>query len=110
LSTRPIPKGPGRRPKSLARQRFIELLAQGGPLRAACLEVGVSRSAVAARRPRARTARPRAYSFTQHLEERVCGLPYRPYPAWPVVLMPETFAKAMTASRGPSLSVAAAPG
>ena len=45
LSTRRIPKGPGRRPKSLARQRFMELLAQGVPLRVACLEVGVSRSA-----------------------------------------------------------------
>jgi len=44
LSTRRIPKGPGRRPKSLARQQFMELLAQGVPLRVACLEVGVSRS------------------------------------------------------------------
>ena len=44
MSTRRIPKGPGRRPKSLARQQFMELLAQGVPLRVACLEVGVSRS------------------------------------------------------------------
>lgn len=45
MSTRRIPKGPGRRPKSLARQRFLELLAQGVPLRLAAIEVGVSRSA-----------------------------------------------------------------
>ena len=44
LSTRRIPKGPGRRPKSLARRRFMELLAQGWSLNAACREVGVVRT------------------------------------------------------------------
>ena len=44
LSTRRIPKGPGRRPKSLARRRFMELLAQGWSLSAACREVGVVRT------------------------------------------------------------------
>lgn len=39
------PGGPGRRPKSLARQRFVELIAQGVPFRVAAIEVGVSRSA-----------------------------------------------------------------
>lgn len=43
-STHRIPKGPGRRLKSLARQRFMELFGQGVPLRAAAIEVGVSRS------------------------------------------------------------------
>lgn len=45
MSTRRVPKGPGRRPKSLARQQFMELRANGWSLRAACREVGVSRSA-----------------------------------------------------------------
>jgi len=45
MSTRRVRKGPGRRPKSEARRRFVELMAQGWPLRAACAEVGVSRSA-----------------------------------------------------------------
>jgi Helix-turn-helix domain/zinc-finger of transposase IS204/IS1001/IS1096/IS1165/Helix-turn-helix domain of transposase family ISL3 len=44
LSTRRVPKGPGRRPKSLARRRFMELLAEGWSMRAACKEVGISRS------------------------------------------------------------------
>src|SRR5690606_5736942 len=44
LSSRRIPKGPGRRPKSLARRRFMELLAQGWPLAAAAREVGVVRT------------------------------------------------------------------
>lgn len=45
MSTRRVPKGPGRRPKSLARQQFMDLLANGWSLLAACREVGVSRSA-----------------------------------------------------------------
>ena len=44
MSTRRVPKGPGRRPKSLARRRFMELLAEGWSMRAACKEVGISRS------------------------------------------------------------------
>lgn len=44
MSTRRIPKGPGRRPKSLARRRCMELLAQGWSLNAACREVGVVRT------------------------------------------------------------------
>lgn len=43
MPTRRVPKGPGRRPKSLARKRFLELMAQGWPA-AAAREVGVSRS------------------------------------------------------------------
>lgn len=45
MSTRRVRKGPGRRQKSEARRRFVELIAQGWSLRAACVEVGVSRSA-----------------------------------------------------------------
>ncbi len=45
LSSRRVAKGPGRRPMSEARRRFVELLAAGWSLRAACREVGVSRSA-----------------------------------------------------------------
>jgi len=43
LSTRRIPQGPGRRPKSLARRRFMELLNKGVSIRAACREIGVCR-------------------------------------------------------------------
>ena len=43
MSTRRIPKGPGRRPKSLARRRFIKLLNKGVYIRAACREIGVCR-------------------------------------------------------------------
>ena len=43
MSTRRIPKGPGRRPKSLARRRFMELLNKGVSIRAACREIGVCR-------------------------------------------------------------------
>lgn len=43
--SRRVKKGQGRRPKSLARRRFVELLAQGWSVRAACRELGISRSA-----------------------------------------------------------------
>lgn len=45
MSSRRIPKGPGRRPKSLARREFMGLIARGWPLATAAREVGVSRSA-----------------------------------------------------------------
>ncbi|WP_370586005.1 helix-turn-helix domain-containing protein [Tessaracoccus sp. MC1756] len=45
MSSRRLRKGPGRRPKSLTRKRFVELLAAGWSLSAAAREVGVSRSA-----------------------------------------------------------------
>ena len=44
VSSRRIPKGPGRRPKSLARRQFMELIARGWPLATAARQVGVSRS------------------------------------------------------------------
>jgi len=44
LSTRRIPKGPGRRPMSQSRRRFLELMSQGWTMRAACVELGISRS------------------------------------------------------------------
>lgn len=40
-------KGPGRRPLSAKRQRFMELRAQGWSIRGAAREVGISRSAAA---------------------------------------------------------------
>lgn len=43
FSTRRIPKGPGRRPKSLARRRFVKLMEQGWTVRGACREIGVCR-------------------------------------------------------------------
>jgi len=39
-----VKKGPGRRPQSAKRQRFMELRARGWSVRAAAAEVGVSRS------------------------------------------------------------------
>jgi len=39
-----VKKGPGRRPQSAKRQRFMELRARGWSVRAAAHEVGVSRS------------------------------------------------------------------
>ena len=45
MSSRRIPKGPGRRPKSLARRQFMELIARGWPLATAAKEVGISRGA-----------------------------------------------------------------
>src|SRR3954469_8929634 len=44
-SSRRVRKGPGRRPQSAKRQRFMELRARGWSVRAAAREVGVSRSA-----------------------------------------------------------------
>lgn len=44
-SSRRVKKGPGRRPQSAKRQRFMELRASGWSVRAAAREVGVSRSA-----------------------------------------------------------------
>ena len=44
MSSRRIPKGPGRRPKSLARRQFMELIARGWPLATAARQAGVSRS------------------------------------------------------------------
>lgn len=43
-SSRRVKKGPGRRPQSAKRQRFMELRAQGWSIRAAGREVGISRS------------------------------------------------------------------
>lgn len=44
-SSRRVKKGPGRRPQSAKRQRFMDLRARGWSVRAAAREVGVSRSA-----------------------------------------------------------------
>jgi transposase, IS30 family len=44
LSTRRVKKGPGRRPLSAKRQRFLQLREQGWSIRAAAREVGVSRA------------------------------------------------------------------
>ena len=43
-SLRRVKKGPGRRPQSAKRQRFMELRARGWSIRAAGREVGISRS------------------------------------------------------------------
>ena len=45
LSSRRVKKGPGRRPQSAKRQRFMELRSRGWSIVAAAREVGVSRSA-----------------------------------------------------------------
>ena len=47
LSSRRVKKGPGRRPLSAKRQRFMELRARGWSIHGAAREVGVSRSAAA---------------------------------------------------------------
>lgn len=44
-SSRRVKKGPGRRPQSANRQRFVELRERGWSISAAAREVGVSRSA-----------------------------------------------------------------
>ena len=44
MSSRRIPKGPGRRPKSLARRQFIGLITRGWELATAARQLGVSRS------------------------------------------------------------------
>ena len=43
-SVRRVKKGPGRRPQSAKRQRFMELRARGWSILAAAREVGVSRT------------------------------------------------------------------
>jgi transposase, IS30 family len=43
-SSRRVKKGPGRRPQSAKRQRFLQLLSQGWTLAAARREVGISRA------------------------------------------------------------------
>ena len=45
LSSRRVKKGPGRRPQSAKRQRFVELRSRGWSILAAAREVGVSRTA-----------------------------------------------------------------
>ena len=45
LSSRRVKKGPGRRPLSAKRQRFVELRERGWSIAAAAREVGVSRTA-----------------------------------------------------------------
>ena len=47
LSSRRVRKGPGRRPLSVKRQRFMELRARGWSIRGAAREVGISRSSAA---------------------------------------------------------------
>ncbi|HST55869.1 MAG TPA: IS30 family transposase [Solirubrobacteraceae bacterium] len=47
MSSRRVKKGPGRRPLSAKRQRFMKLRAQGWSIRGAAREVGISRSAAA---------------------------------------------------------------
>jgi IS30 family transposase len=44
MSSRRVPKGPGRRPMSQKRRQFVELLANGWSLSAACRELGIGRS------------------------------------------------------------------
>lgn len=44
MSSRRVPKGPGRRPMSQKRRQFLELLSEGVSLRAACIELGIGRS------------------------------------------------------------------
>ncbi|WP_426561348.1 IS30 family transposase [Angustibacter sp. McL0619] len=44
MSARRVPKGPGRRPMSQKRRQFVELLAKGWSLNAACRELGIGRS------------------------------------------------------------------
>jgi transposase, IS30 family len=45
LSSRRVKKGPGRRPQSAKRQRFVELRSRGWSIMAAAREAGVSRTA-----------------------------------------------------------------
>ena len=44
MSSRRVKKGPGRRPQSAKRQRFVELRERGWSILAAAREVGVSRT------------------------------------------------------------------
>lgn len=44
MSSRRVPKGPGRRPMTQKRRQFLELLGQGWSVRSACRNLGISRS------------------------------------------------------------------
>lgn len=44
MSSRRVPKGPGRRPMAEKRRQFLELLAQGWSVRGTCKKLGISRS------------------------------------------------------------------
>lgn len=44
MSSRRVPKGPGRRPMTDKRRQFLELLAEGWSVRSACKKLGISRS------------------------------------------------------------------
>lgn len=44
MSSRRVPKGPGRRPMTDKRRQFFELLGQGWSVRGACRELGIGRS------------------------------------------------------------------
>lgn len=44
MSSRRVPKGPGRRPMTGKRRQFLELLAGGWSVRSACKNLGISRS------------------------------------------------------------------
>ena len=44
MSNRRVRKGPGRRPQSAKRRRFMELIGRGWSIRAAAREVGASRT------------------------------------------------------------------
>jgi IS30 family transposase len=44
MSSRRVPKGPGRRPMTDKRRQFLELLAEGWSVRGACKKLGISRS------------------------------------------------------------------
>ncbi|MFA7266377.1 MAG: hypothetical protein WC054_08700 [Candidatus Nanopelagicales bacterium] len=43
-TNRRVKKGPGRRPQSAKRRRFMELIERGWSIRGAAVEVGVSRT------------------------------------------------------------------
>jgi len=44
VATRRVTAGPGRRPKSLERRLFMELISKGVSIRAACRELVIARS------------------------------------------------------------------
>lgn len=44
MSSRRVPKGPGRRPMTDKRRQFLELLAEGWSVRSACKKLAISRS------------------------------------------------------------------
>lgn len=43
MSSRRVPKGPGRRPMTKKRRQFLESLAFGWSVRGACKKLGISR-------------------------------------------------------------------